>query len=182
MLTLSSEFICCERRQAPVFDLCIATAPLRTCSTHLLFPGSFMGRSRADKERTRAANAANRHRRMSAGKLLASLDWKCKHCSRWFSKKRSAPANHMRRCKGTQAFLRQAAKPRSSLDSTGGSTRSTTLESSNSGSVESSSASDSESTEDSTDSGHEGFARERTRRAKACQPVNDCADDGMLIT
>ena len=135
-----------------------------------------MGRSRVDKEKTRAANAANRHKRVSVGKLPASLDWKCKHCSRWFSKKRNGPANHMRRCEGTQAFLRRAAKPRSVLDSTSNSTSSSTsLESSES--VESSSASDSESTENSTD---EGFTKGRTRRAKAHQPVNDCPDDCML--
>jgi len=142
---------------------------------------SFMDWSRADKEKTRAANATNRRKRVSAGKLLTSLDWKCKHCSRWFSKKRNGPANHMRRCESTQAFLRRAAKPRSILDSTGSSTSSlTSSESSNSESVESSSASDSESAENSADSGHEGFTRGRTRRAKARQPVNDCANDCML--
>jgi hypothetical protein len=134
-----------------------------------------MGRSRADKEKTRAANAANRRKRVSAGKLPASLDWKCKHCSRWFSKKRNGPANHMRRCEGTQAFLRRAAEPRSILDNTDSGIRSSTsLESSES--AESLSASDSESTENSTEEGFKG----RTRRAKAHQPVNDCPDDCML--
>jgi hypothetical protein len=131
-----------------------------------------MGRTHAAREKTRAAHAANRSKRVESGRLQAVLDWKCKHCSRWFSRKRNGPANHLRRCKAAKAWLSRDAEL---VNGDGGSTAVSLLSSQSSD--KSSSVADSESSESSTDSSTDtdgaSASKRQTRRAKAHRSTKD---------
>ena len=142
-----------------------------------------MGRSRAAREKARVAHATNRHRRVTTGKLQATLDWQCKHCSQWFSNKRNGPANHMRRCAATQAFLHRATTQKTVPVSNDGDT-STSLSDSDESSSDSESSTESgsengsesggESSNKSSDSSSSESVAKGTRRAKARQSHHDC--------
>jgi hypothetical protein len=136
---------------------------------------ALMGWSRADKEKTRVARSANRHKRVSIGKLCAALDWKCPHCNQWFSKRRNGPAHHTQKCSATKNFLCRICRSASISSSKGRSTCSSTSISEDLDKSSSESYSGSESAQDSSGGVYSSeIIKSRTRKSKAHPHLIDC--------